>query len=188
MAGVVLCGGESRRMGIDKAGMEVEGEPLVARVTGRISAVAHPLFVASGTPGRWGDIGFPEIEDARSGSGPLGGLVAGLEASPHRLLAAVAVDMPFASGDVLRLLAALHVDEDAVVPVTQAGLEPLHAVYSRRALPSLRRALDEGKFGLRAALAHLRVKEVDQAEWQAADATGRFALNLNRPEDLALLG
>src|SRR2546425_1364781 len=148
-------------MGFDKAVMSVEAEPLVLRVARRVSAVAHPVMLASATPGRWGDLGFLEIEDARDRSGPLGGLVAALEASPHLLLAAVAVDMPYASAEVLRLLGSLHVDEDAVVPVTSAGLEPLHAVYSRSALPALRAALDEGRFGLRAVLSRLRVREVE---------------------------
>jgi len=175
-------------MGTPKALIEFEGQPLVVRVAERIAAVAHPVYLATGTPGRLGDLGLHEVEDVREGAGPLGGLIAGLEASPHALLAAVAADMPFASSQVLRLLAALHVNEDAVVPVTPSGLEPLHAVYSREALPALRDALDRGTFGLRAILQRLRVRLVTQDEWRAADPTGRFALNLNSPEDFSLLG
>jgi molybdopterin-guanine dinucleotide biosynthesis protein A len=187
LAGLILCGGESRRMGSPKALMEVAGEPLIVRVARRLSAVADPVLLAPASPGRFGDLGFAEVEDARAGAGPLGGLVAGLVASPHLLLAAVAVDMPFASAEVFRLLADRHTNEDAVAPRTATGLEPLHAVYSRTALPAFREALDAGRFGLREALAGIRVKEVTESEWRAADPTGRFALNVNRPEDLSLL-
>jgi molybdopterin-guanine dinucleotide biosynthesis protein A len=187
MAAVVLCGGESRRMGSAKGLIKMEGQPLVIRVAERMSAVARPVFLATGTPSRWGNLGLPEVQDVQAGAGPLAGIVAALEASPVRLLAVVAVDMPFASPEVFTLLAQLHVDEDAVVPVTAAGLEPLHAIYSRQALPMLRQALERGVFGLRSVLRQLRIRRVERSEWQAADPTGRFPLNLNSPADLSML-
>lgn len=174
-------------MGADKALLEVEGAPLVVRVAERLSRVAHPVILAPGVPGRLGSLGYPEVADAVPGSGPLAGLVAGLEASPHPLAAVVAVDMPLASPDVFRLLATLHGDEDAVVPVTAEGPQPLHAVYARSALPALRGALEGGRLALRAALQGLRVREVGEDEWRRADPTGTFALNLNSPADLARL-
>jgi len=174
-------------MGSDKALIEVAGEPLVLRVARMLSAVAAPVLLATGTSGRLGDLGFPEVEDARAGAGPLGGLVAGLHASPHPLVAAVAVAMPVARADVVRVVAALHVDQDGVLPVAAEGVQPLHAVYSRAALPALWEALEEGSFSLRSAMARLRVREVSEPEWRVADPTGRFALNLNRPEDVSLL-
>jgi len=171
-------------MGSDKALVEIGGEPLVIRVAGRVARVAHPVLLATGRPGRLGALGYREVADERRGAGPLSGLVAGLAASPHDLLAAVAVDMPFASPEVLSLLAAEHEDEDAVVPVTAQGSQPLHAVYARHALPALRAALGEDRLSLRAVLSGLRVREVGEAEWRRADPTGRFADNLNRLEDI----
>src|SRR5712691_3636034 len=125
MSAVVLCGGRSTRFGEDKALVRFEGEPLVLRIGRRMSEVADPVFLASGTAGRLGDalgeLAFREIADAEpepaggpaTGYGPLAGLIAGLEASPHRLVAAVAVDMPFASPAVLRLLAECIGEHDA---------------------------------------------------------------------------
>jgi molybdopterin-guanine dinucleotide biosynthesis protein A len=97
LAGLVLCGGRSRRMGNDKTLLVVEGAPLVLRVASRLARVADPVLLAPGRPGRLGAAGYPEVEDEALDAGPLAGLVAGLAASPHRLVAAVAVDMPFAS-------------------------------------------------------------------------------------------
>jgi molybdopterin-guanine dinucleotide biosynthesis protein A len=114
LAGLVLCGGASARMGRDKSLIHVEGEPLVVRVASRISTVADPVMLAPGRLGRLTDLGYAEVADDPPGVGPLGGLVGGLAASPHHLLAAAAVDMPFVSPAVLRLLAGLHEDEDAV--------------------------------------------------------------------------
>jgi molybdopterin-guanine dinucleotide biosynthesis protein A len=187
LAGVVLCGGESTRMGREKALIPVNGRPLVLHVAGLLARACDPVFLAPGRPGRLGPLGYPELEDAAPGAGPLGGVVAGLAASPHELVAAVAVDMPFASPAVLTLLSQLHRAEDAVVPRTSAGPQPLHAVYGLSGLSRLRSALVEGRLALRAALSDVRVRWVDVEEWSAADSSGRFALNLNRQDDLVRL-
>lgn len=187
LAGLVLCGGGSTRMRRDKALIPVGGQPLVLHVAGLLRQVADPVFLAPGRPGRLGSLGYGEVADTVPGSGPLGGLVAGLAASPHPLTAVVAVDMPFASPALLRRLADLHGDEDAVVPRTGGRPEPLHAVYAALALPILRVALNEGRLTLHALLSSLRVRWVDEREWRAADPTGRFAMNINREEDLGPL-
>ena len=187
LAGLVLCGGASIRMRREKALLSVEGRPLVLHVAGLLERAADPVFLGPGKLGRLGALGYREVEDAAPGSGPLGGLVAGLAASPHALLAVVAVDMPFASPALFTYLAGLHGGEDAVVPRSGAGPEPLHAVYARSALPALQAALAEGALALHAALESLRVRWVDKEEWIKPDPSGRFAHNVNREEDLAHL-
>jgi molybdopterin-guanine dinucleotide biosynthesis protein A len=175
-------------MGVEKASLRFEGEPLVVRVARRLSSVADPVLLAPGAPGRLGMLGFAEVADAATGAGPLGGLIAGLEASPHPLVAVAAVDMPFASPELFRELVRLCEGQDAVVPVTSSGPEPLHAVYSRSAIPALRAALSGGRLALRSVLTTIRVREVREEEWRAFDPTGRFALNVNQREDAAQLG
>jgi molybdopterin-guanine dinucleotide biosynthesis protein A len=184
LAGLVLAGGRSSRMGRDKALIDFEGQPLLLRVAARLALVAAPVLLAPGTPGRLGPVGYREVEDAAAGCGPLGGLVAGLEASPHELTAVVAGDMPYISAELLNLLAALRQGEDAIVPVGTTGLEPLHAVYATSALPKMREALAAGRLGLRQLLGELRVREVPPPEWSAGDVDARFAFSVNSPEDL----
>lgn len=174
-------------MGTEKALLRFRGRLLVLHVASLLEDVADPVLLAPGRPGRLGSLGYAEVEDAIPGSGPLAGLVAGLAASPKPLLAVVAVDMPFASPAVFTLLIGLHRGEDAVVPRTASGPQPLHAVYAITALPTVRAALDSGDRALHAMLSGLRVRWVDEREWSAADRSGRFAINLNREEDLAHL-
>lgn len=184
LTGLVLCGGRSTRMGREKALITVVGRPLVLRVARLLDLVCDPTLLAPGRPGRLGPLGYREVEDAAPGSGPLGGLVAGLAASPHPLLAVAAVDMPFASPALFTLLADLHEGEDAVVPRVRSRPEPLHAVYATAALPTLRDALGRGTLSLGAVLGNLRVRWVDEEEWITADPSDRFALNLNSEDDL----
>jgi molybdenum cofactor guanylyltransferase len=187
VTGVVLCGGASTRMGRDKALIEIDGKPLVLLVAERVAECAAPVLLASGAYRRFDSLPYEEIPDAAPGVGPLSGLVAALSASPHDLLVAAAVDMPFVSADVFRLLLQLRADEDAVLPVTNEGRQPLHALYHRSALPHLTDVLERGRYGLRDALAGLDVRDVGRGEWGTVDPQGRFALNLNTRDDLGSL-
>jgi molybdenum cofactor guanylyltransferase len=185
MIGLILAGGRGTRMGgLDKASLEFEGEPLARRVASRLADACEVVLVASGDGRRLGWLGLPQVEDPIPDAGPLAGLVAGLEAATTPLVAAVAVDMPFASSAVLRALAAAWSGEDAVVPVADGRPQPLHAVYATSAAAGLRAALERGERSVLLALDGLAVASVGPETWEHADPTGRFARNLNRPGDL----
>jgi molybdopterin-guanine dinucleotide biosynthesis protein A len=184
LTGLILAGGRSVRMGRDKATLEFEGEPMLLRVARLLRDACDEILVASGDGVRLKAFGLPQVADAAPAAGPLGGLVAGLERASNLLIAAVAVDMPFVNAGLLRAIASLWVSEDAVVPISADGPEPLHAVYARTAAEPLRGSLAAGTFGLRLALATLRVRFVDDAIWRASDPSGTFARNLNAPADL----
>jgi molybdopterin-guanine dinucleotide biosynthesis protein A len=171
-------------MGRDKATLPFDGEPLLTRVARLLGDACDEILVASGDGVRLGTFGLRQVADAAPDAGPLGGLVSGLEAASNPLVAAVAVDMPFVSAPVLRAMANLWDTEEAVVPVSDQGPEPLHAVYALQAAGPLRRCLADGRFAMRSALARLRVRFVDEAIWREADPTGQFARNLNVPADL----
>jgi molybdopterin-guanine dinucleotide biosynthesis protein A len=187
MAGLVLCGGESSRMGFDKALLEIDGRPLAAVLADRLAEVCDTVLLASGRPGRFGDLGYPEVEDEVPYAGPLAGIVAGFNATEDELLAVVAVDMPAANPVLLRHLADRIADYEAVVPSGPRRPEPAHAVYSRRALPVLARRLHSRRRSLQGALSELAVLVVDEAELMRAGFGISFAANLNEPDDLWML-
>ena len=173
-------------MGTDKARIVVGDRSLLDHMAARLAGIADPVVIASGRRGRLSS-DYREVEDAAEGAGPLAGIVGALRATTTPLLAVVAVDMPFANPDVLALLAELCAGHDAAVPVTERGLEPLHAVYARTALPELEACLAAGRLAVHEALSELDVRRVEEPEWRPADPDGRFATNLNAPEDLRLL-
>ena len=184
VTGLLLAGGRSSRMGTDKALLEFEGEPLAQRVARALDEICDEVIVASGDGRHLASLGLEEVADAAPDAGPLAGLVAGLERARHPVVAVAAVDLPHASPVVLALLLRLRQTEDAVVPRTDEGLQPLHAVYAASAAAKLRAALESGERSVRRALDRLDVRVVPPDEWNAADPTGSFARNVNRPEDL----
>jgi molybdopterin-guanine dinucleotide biosynthesis protein A len=184
IAGAVLCGGTSHRMGSDKAALMYEGERLVERGARRIEAAGFtPVFVAPGRVGRLGPLPWTEVEDALPGAGPLGGLVAVLEAAAVAeadLVAVVAVDMVAFDVALLSSLASSRESEEAIVPLDDEGRpQPLHAIYATTAARALRAALESGERSLRDGLAHLDVRYITPVT-----AAPGWSRNLNRPTDL----
>ncbi|HEX2240234.1 MAG TPA: molybdenum cofactor guanylyltransferase [Actinomycetota bacterium] len=184
-AGLILCGGRSRRMGTEKALLEFAGERLIDRVHARLAEIAQPIFFAPGTVGRLGPLPGPEVSDTISNVGPLSGIAAGLAASPHELLCVVGVDMPWCNPALFELAADKWSGHDAVVPRDDNGAQVLHAIYARSALPQIERALAEQRRSVLALLDDLDVLYLDEESWRPLDAGGRFALNINAPGDLA---
>jgi len=172
-------------MGRDKASLEFEGEPLARRVAAVLSDVADRVLVASGDGSRLEWLGLEQVPDAVPDAGPLSGIVAGLERAETPLVAVAAVDMPFASPELFRFLARLWSGEDVVLPVTERGAEPLHAVYAAAAAGALRDVLESGERSVWRAVTSLRSRNVGEEEWRNADPLAAFARNVNRPEDLA---
>ena len=184
LAGVVLCGGRSVRMGIDKATIDLGGTTLLARAVARLTEVCDPVLIAPGSLRLEVDPRLL-VPDALPDAGPLGGIVAALHRSPHPLLAVVAVDMPWLDPALLGLLAARIGDHDVALCQTHRGPEPLHAVYSRSALPAAEAALHSPDRSVRGVISRLRAVLIPEDEWRSAGFSERFASNVNTPADLA---
>lgn len=185
---VIQAGGESRRMGRDKALVPFLGRPLIARLAERLGPIADELLVTTNRPDAFGFLGLPLFPDPRPGRGALGGLHAALRAARHEAVAVVACDMPFASAALLRFQAGLLESEqaDVVLPRGADGLEPLHAVYRRvTCLPLVEAALDSGQWKVIAWFDQARVRVLSAAEVAAHDPRGLAFVNVNTPEELA---
>lgn len=179
LSGVVLCGGRSRRMGRDKARVELGGASLLERAVEALDPICSRVFLATGAEPRYEELGRDVVLDGAPDAGPLAGLVAALEACRTEWLAVVACDMPGAGPELFGELLAMARDggHDLVVAESRAGTEPLLAIYHRRCASAARRALDAG---------HRRL-----VDFHGEVAVGRYPLadespsrNVNTPEDL----
>src|SRR5512143_3119304 len=98
---VVQAGGQSTRMGENKALKPFLGEPLIQRVIQRLRPVADEVLITANDPLEYLFLGVPVFPDVRPGRGPLGGLYTALAKATHPTAAVVACDMPFASAPLL---------------------------------------------------------------------------------------
>ncbi len=192
--GLLLCGGQSRRMGTDKALVDLEGHRLIEYPLAVLRAVCADVVLACGPTRRYQELGHQLALDPIDDGGPLAGLVAGLEAARAagaEWVAVLACDMPRADARVLGALLerARRRELDACLLGVEAGVEPAYAVYRVRCAPAARRALLDG----RRRLVSFRDESVDGRPLSIevlpesaleAGAAAASALNLNTREDL----
>jgi molybdopterin-guanine dinucleotide biosynthesis protein A len=104
---VILAGGRSRRMGRDKAWLEVDGQPLLARALAVLrEAGPREVFISSRADRGDAALGCPVLLDREPDLGPLGGIERALQAAASPLVLVLAVDLPYMTGGFLRKLLA----------------------------------------------------------------------------------
>jgi molybdenum cofactor guanylyltransferase len=133
LSAVILAGGESSRMGRDKAWVECEGQPLIARAFFIVRASGIEEIYISGRAGvDYSALRCPVLLDRESGSGPLGGIERALEATAAPLMLVLAVDLPRMTAAFLRRLAERCDRLTGAVPKLEGQMEPLAAIYPKR--------------------------------------------------------
>ncbi len=191
VSAIIQAGGQSRRMGRDKALIDYHGRPLLAHVIDTLHQLSDDVIVVSNRSDSYGPIvrllAARLVPDYEPPSGPLGGLAAGLAAMKHDLAVVVACDMPLLNLDLLRYLIERAGSVDAVVPLTGDQYEPLHAVYRRTCLAAIQRRLANDQRRVTSFFDEVRVAAIPEAEWRVLDPAGRSLSNLNTPDDLAQL-
>jgi len=184
---VIQAGGESRRMGTDKALLPFLGQPLILRPLTRLASIADEVMVTSNQPENYLFLGLSPVRDLLPGLGALGGLYTALSAARYPYVAVVACDMPFASLEILALELILlqETGADAVIPRSEAGTEPFHAVYRRETcLPQVHAALQADKRRVDAWFERVNIRYVEEEEIITYDP-GRLAFfNINTFEEL----
>lgn len=186
---VIQAGGESRRMGTNKALVKFKGKPLILRAVERLKPLADELLVTTNQPESLAFLHLPLVPDVLPGRGALGGLYSALNAARNDLVAVVACDMPFISPALIQKQAELAGDAwDVVIPVTPQGfLEPLCAIYRRSTcLPVVKAALEAGKMKVIAWFPNVKVLKVDPFATNPIRAGCDPFFNINTPEDLEL--
>jgi molybdenum cofactor guanylyltransferase len=184
VCGYVLAGGDSSRMGRDKALLELGGVPMIVRMARLVHAVAgRAVLVGEHEVDQ--RLGLRSVRDDWPGAGPLGGVATALRASecPWNLI--VACDLPYLTREWLEfLIGRAHESKaDAILPMNEGGPEPLCAMYSKNCAAPIWLALDRGVRKVTAGLAHLCVEYLEQREWKAFDSEGLLFKNMNSPED-----
>ena len=182
---LILAGGDSRRMGQDKAALVLDGKTLLQSVTATMQAT-FPRVIVSVRQVRDG-LDVPQVCDAQVDSGPLAGLAAGMEGAATPWIFAVACDMPFINPAVIEYLAGKRTDCQAVVPMVHGYPQPLAAFYTSSCLGVVQDILNgNAKHSLRALLERLQVRYVSEEQMLAVDPQLHSFFDLDTPQDVAI--
>ena len=178
----ILAGGQSRRMGTDKAQLLIQNETFVERVAANLSEVTESITLVNP---RHEQTRFRAVVDQYPNWGALGGLHAALAACETEWAIVVACDLPFVTGELFNYLASLRANYDAVVPIQpDERPQPLAALY--RIEPCRQRAAELIESGRRRPLDLLELVNthwVPFNELRNLDQAEKFFVNINTPDD-----
>lgn len=185
MTGVILAGGKNSRMGTNKAYLKIDGERLIDKTLRIYRPIFSEIIIVTNDP-----LSYVEFTDAAivtdiyKGKGPLGGIYTGLFYSNNPYAFVSACDMPYLSKEFIGYLTAQAGKHDVIVPELTEGYQPLHAIYSRNCLPSIKRLLLMDKLKITGFYRDRRVLSITEEQIQPFNSDGRLFQNLNTPEDV----
>jgi len=187
VGGIVLCGGQSTRMGSPKALLPFGSETMLQRVVRLLGAIVSPIVVVAAAGQDLPALPSTVIvtRDEREARGPLEGLRAGLKALPETVDAAyiTSCDVPLLVPAFVRRMIDLLGDDDVSVMEIDGFAHPLSAVYRRRALPEVEALLAADRLRPVFLFEAVRTRRVQTSEMTSVDPQLLTLRNLNTPQD-----
>lgn len=185
VTGVVLAGGSSGRFGADKRTVKIGDRTMFQHVADILRGVFDNVFAAVGGPSD--GVIFdetPAVRDVFPGSGPLAGIHAGLSIGRTPYIFVAGCDMPLIKAGLVRHMASLTPGFDAVAPIVNGRIEPLHAVYASICRSRAQELLEGGEGAPRALLNSVNTRYVEEEELRRFDPDLAGFIGVNTPDDL----
>ena len=174
-------------MGKNKAFIEIDGVPIIQRIHTLFKSLFSETIIVTNEIELFQNLEAKIYRDLIPNQGALGGLYTGIYYSSFPNAFCVACDMPFLKGSVIRYLIEKMEGYDVVVPRTEDGLEPLHAIYSKNCLDPIRKILEHKQFKVLDFYPMVKVNIVEESEFRSLDPARESFLNVNTPEELRLV-
>jgi molybdenum cofactor guanylyltransferase len=188
VAGFILVGGASSRMGSDKAQLLFNGRTSLEIIAAQLSAAVSDVALV-GARQVYRRLTWKNVPDLHDRWGALGGIHSAMAATDKEWAAIVACDLPFVTGDLfVHLISLIDDTSDAIVPVQQDGRpQPLCALYRRETcLPEVDRLIAEDEHTPRALLAKVKTRWVEFGQLQDLAGAEHFFFNVNTPREFEL--
>lgn len=178
----ILAGGQSRRMGQNKALLSLHGKPVLQWVIDAVQSLSDDVFLVTNTPEDYQSFGLPMMGDIFPGNAALGGIHSAIANARHTWVLLLACDMPLVQAEAIHAMAAMRGDMDAVVPQVDGRAEPLHAMYRRTCLPAIEAKIGARQLRIIGFFDDITVRYISPKDLEQTDFG--FLTNLNTPEDM----
>jgi molybdopterin-guanine dinucleotide biosynthesis protein A len=185
VTGVILAGGQSRRMGRDKAFLPFGKGLLIERVIEVVQQVTANVILITNTPERYQRFGLPMFSDVIAEAGSLGGIYTGLVSAKTPYSLCLACDMPFVKPTFLRFLCRTAAEADVVIPRNAEDFQPLCAVYSQVCRDPIRHKIEVGQLKITGFFDQVRVRIIEGELLTHDDPHDIMFFNANTPEEYA---
>ena len=184
VTGVILAGGASRRMGSNKALLDVEGEPIITRTYRTLARLFHEVIVVTNSPEDYDFLPCRKVPDIYPGYGSIAGLHSAMAHSSMAYSFVTACDMPFLDPAIIRYLCDTRKEGyDAVIPISEGGQEPLHALYSSVCKDIFECAIRQSERKIVDILGKMKILQITYDEMQQVGGQASSFLNVNTPEE-----
>lgn len=184
MTGIILAGGRNSRMGVNKAFLEIDGIRLIDKILAVYRQLFPEIIIVTNDPSSYTE--FTDtiiVTDIYKGKGPLGGIYTGLFYSKNDYAFVSACDMPSLNRDFILYMIDHKGKHDIVVPELPAGYQALHAIYSRRCLPNIKKMILSDKLKIAGFFKDMRLYKITEDKIKPFNKDGRLFININTPED-----
>ncbi|MFA5321031.1 MAG: molybdenum cofactor guanylyltransferase [Smithella sp.] len=184
ITGIILAGGMNSRMGVNKAFMEIDGTRLIDKILALYRQIFSEIIIVTNDP-----LSYTEqtdaiiVTDIYKGKGPLGGIYTGLFYAKNDYAFISACDMPSLNKDFILYMIEQAGKHDIIVPELPAGFQALHAIYSRRCIPAIKKMIFSDKLKIAGFFKEMRLLKITEEKIKPFDKDGRLFLNINTPEE-----
>lgn len=184
MTGAVLAGGQSRRMGTNKALLKIDGTTIIERVVSVLCNVFDEVVIIANDPAPYSFQGIKVYPDIHVGAGSLGGLYTAIVRSGSPFTFVTACDMPFLDTECIkRLLSIPRQGYDALVPSIGGRPHPMHGLYSKSCAGVAEEMIKGGNLRVNDMLEKIHVKMLTEADFTGLPIATSVE-NVNTKEDL----
>ena len=186
MTGAVLAGGLARRMGFNKALIEINGETLIQRTVKTFQKVFDETMVVTNDVLLYENLGVKVVADIYKGAGSLGGIFTALFHARGEHAFVAACDMPRLDIDCIKRVVSSTDDCDAVIPFISGRFHPMHALYSKRCMKTMEGMIKEGNLRISDLIEKIKVRRLTIEDFAGLPIASSVE-NINTKEDLARL-
>jgi len=186
-SGAILAGGMSRRMGYNKAFIEVDGTPIIERAARAMSAVFESTVIIANDTKLYSHLGLRVLPDEIKDAGSLGGIYTALSHSKEDYAFVAACDMPWLDAGCIRRVIESAGGEDCVVPFISGRLHPMHAAWSKDSMKQIEAMIRDGNLRINDLLGGIRIKKLGMECFEGLPIE-KSVENLNTAADLERTG
>lgn len=179
---IILAGGQSRRMGRDKAALPWDGSTILNHMAALLQTVCREVIVVSNIP-REIDQSIKVVADVIPNCGPLSGIHAGLYHASFSYSFVIGCDMPFLTTDAVKVMLDKAEGYDAVIPIYRDKVEPLFAVYGKSCMSAAEHLLNTGVYRIVSLYPMIKCCYIDETQLAPPDVLQKMFKNLNTVED-----
>ena len=166
-----------------KAFIEIGGKTIIDNILNIFKDIFTEVLIVTNTPQDFYYTKVNIIRDILPGYGSLGGLYTGVKKAKYDKCFVVACDMPFINSNLIKYMLGIE-GYDVVVPKIKGRFEPLFAVYSKGCLEVIEKNLYKGNLKISEIYSEMRLREINEDEFDLFDSGLLSIININTPSDL----